>query len=78
MDHALQHGQNPEQQKADGKRDLTNPYTNKEEERGITGSEQKTAKKIWEKLKMVKLPERIMVEHCMKRKVPRQLKLRMK
>lgn len=48
MDHALQHDQNPEQQKADGKRDLTNPYTNKEEERVITGSEQKTAKKLGE------------------------------
>lgn len=38
----------------------------------------KKLQKNWEKLKMVKLPERIMVEHCMKRKVPRQLKLRMK
>ena len=48
VDHALQHDQNPEQQKADGKRDLTNPYTNKEEERVITGSEQETAKKLGE------------------------------
>ena len=48
MDHALQHDQNPEQQIADGTRDLTNPYTNKEEERVITGSEQKTAKKLGE------------------------------
>ena len=48
VDHALQHDQNPEQQKADGKRNLTNPYTNKEEERVITGSEQETAKKLGE------------------------------
>ncbi|MEI3468507.1 MAG: hypothetical protein V8Q76_06960 [Bacteroides intestinalis] len=66
VDHALQHDQNPEQQKADGKRNLTNPYTNKEEEKGSLLVLNKKLQKNWEKLKMVKLPERIMVEHCMK------------
>ena len=48
VDHALQHDQNPRQQKIDGKKDLSNPYGNKEEERVITGSEQETAKKLGE------------------------------
>ncbi len=47
VDHALQHDQNPEQQKKDA--DIQGgPYQNKEEERVVTGSEQETARKLGE------------------------------
>ncbi len=46
-DHALQHDQNPEQQKKDGSTP-DKDYGNKEEKRVITGSEQETAKKLGE------------------------------
>ena len=47
VDHALQHDQNPQQQKADAK--SPDPkYGDKEEERVIKGSEQETAKKLGE------------------------------
>ncbi|MFV0327753.1 MAG: RHS repeat-associated core domain-containing protein [Bacteroides xylanisolvens] len=48
VDHALQHDQNPKKQKVDRKDDPSNPYQNKEEERVIKGSEQKTARKLKE------------------------------
>lgn len=47
VDHALQHDQNPDQQKIDGKTP-DSQYGNKEEKRVIEGSEQKTAKKLGE------------------------------
>jgi hypothetical protein len=47
VDHALQHDQNPDQQKTDGKTP-DSQYGNKEEKRVIEGSEQKTAKKLGE------------------------------
>jgi hypothetical protein len=47
VDHALQHDENPEQQKTDGKTP-DSQYDNKEEKRVIEGSEQETAKKLGE------------------------------
>lgn len=47
VDHALQHDQNPDQQKTDGKTP-DSQYGNKEEKRVIEGSEQETAKKLGE------------------------------
>ena len=47
VDHALQHDQNPDQQKTDGKTP-DSQYGNKEEKRVIEGSEQGTAKKLGE------------------------------
>ncbi|MBW6492703.1 MAG: hypothetical protein K0B15_16080 [Lentimicrobium sp.] len=47
VDHALQHDQNPDQQKIDGKTP-DSQYGNKEEKRVIEGSEQKTAIKLGE------------------------------
>lgn len=47
VDHALQHDQNPDQQKTDGKTP-DSQYGNKEEKRVIKGSEQETAKKLGE------------------------------
>lgn len=47
VDHALQHDQNPEQQKTDKKTPDTQ-YGDKEEKRVIEGSEQDTAKKLGE------------------------------
>lgn len=47
IDHALQHDQNPDKQKTDGKTQDAK-YDNKEEKRVIEGSEQETAKKLGE------------------------------
>jgi RHS repeat-associated protein len=48
FDHALQHDKNPMQQIKDSPIDDKNPYRNNEEKRVITGSEQKTARKLGE------------------------------
>ena len=45
-DHALQSLTNPDQMKKDAVIDEQNPYKTKEEERVITGSEQRTARNI--------------------------------
>lgn len=48
IDHALQHDTNPKKLETDSKKGSDKQYDTKEERRVITGSEQKTAKKLGE------------------------------